>query len=185
MDAYLVIAPDIARYDEYRDGIIDHIYKVKLQHWDLNIRLLSSQALGKLTPLDIERVSGEVMQYLLRNSLDERNVQLRHGSVLGLAEVVLAIGKMKDANDGSFHGFLSAETLSSIAELVPIIEKKRLYRGKGGEQMRAAVCRLIECISKAGVPLAVQQQVSSISSSIRQLGLKWGVLTCLLSVCLF
>jgi len=34
-----------------------------------------------------------------------------------------------------------------VAGVVPAIEKARLYRGKGGEIMRSAVSRFIECIS--------------------------------------
>jgi hypothetical protein len=34
-----------------------------------------------------------------------------------------------------------------VAGIVPGIEKARLYRGKGGEIMRSAVSRFIECIS--------------------------------------
>ena len=163
-DAYLVIAPEIARYDEYRKVIIDHLYQIKLQHWDLGIRLLSSRALGKLTEIDVERISSEVVPYLLRNSLDDKNVQLRHGSVAGLAEIVSTIGVMKDASGGSFVGLLSLDTLDAVVELVPLIEKKRLYRGKGGEQIRASVCRLIECIAVAKVPLTVTQQVRLLDS---------------------
>lgn len=124
--------------------------------------MLSSQALGKLTALHTNHVGEEVIPYLLHNSLDERNVQLRHGSVVGLAEIILAIGEMKATRSGSFEGLLSTESLSQIAELIPAIEKKRLYRGKGGEQMRAAVCRLIECISIAEVPLTVPLQVRAV-----------------------
>ena len=40
-----------------------------------------------------------------------------------------------------------------IAGIVPAIEKARLYRGKGGEIMRSAVSRFIECISTAHVHL--------------------------------
>lgn len=36
---------------------------------------------------------------------------------------------------------------------MPAIEKARLYRGKGGEIMRAAVSRLIECTAILGVPI--------------------------------
>lgn len=163
-EAFLSIAPDIASYEEYRRIIIDHVYTVKLQHWDKTIRILSSQALGRLAPLDVSHVGDEVVQYLLKNSLDERNIHLRHGSVLGLAETILAFGKLRKANGGSFDGLLSEHSLLEIAEMVPAIEKKRLYRGKDGEQMRAAVCRLIECISIAGVHLTVPQQVSRESS---------------------
>lgn len=33
------------------------------------------------------------------------------------------------------------------------MEKARLYRGKGGEIMRAAVCRLVEAIATVRLPL--------------------------------
>lgn len=41
-----------------------------------------------------------------------------------------------------------------MAGIVPAIEKARLYRGKGGEIMRLAVSRFIECISLSHVTLA-------------------------------
>ena len=40
-----------------------------------------------------------------------------------------------------------------VAGVVPAIEKARLYRGKGGEIMRLAVSRFIECISLITLPL--------------------------------
>lgn len=40
-----------------------------------------------------------------------------------------------------------------VAGVVPAIEKARLYRGKGGEIMRLAVSRFIECISLYHLPL--------------------------------
>ena len=53
---------------------------------------------------------------------------------------------------------------------MPQIEKARLYRGRGGEIVRKAVCRLIECIAIAQLPLAVKMQVrllDSIDESIK------------------
>jgi tubulin-specific chaperone D len=73
---------------------------------------------------------------------------VRHGAVVGLSEIVLAL---KDE--------LPEELEGELSELVPKIEKLRLYRGRGGEIMRAAVCRYIECLSLAKVPLTVKQQV--------------------------
>ena len=164
-NAYLSIACHVAQYDEYRKGIIDHLYQTKLCHWDPDIRSLSSCSLGRLAPLDVDHFGARVVPYLLKTSLDERNVQLRHGSVLGLSEIVLAFGSMKQKR-GNFDGLLSKETLASIAELVPTVEKKRLYRGKGGEQMRGAVCRLIECISISQIHLTVSQQVGELPNYV-------------------
>lgn len=42
----------------------------------------------------------------------------------------------------------------TLAGVVPSIEKARLYRGKGGEIMRSAVSRFIECISVFNITLS-------------------------------
>jgi hypothetical protein len=73
---------------------------------------------------------------------------VRHGAVVGLSEIVLALKKK-----------LPDDSVTDLSELVPKLEKLRLYRGRGGEVMRAAVCRYIECLSLADVPLTVKQQV--------------------------
>lgn len=157
-DAYTAISLHIAQYDEYRRPMLKNLYDVKLRHWDKAIRVLASQALGKLTHLDTEYIESKVIPQLLENSLDPRNVQLRHGAVLGLAEIVYGYSLLVQ-KEKSIESLMKKETLSSLAELVPTIEKQRLYRGRGGEQMREAVCRLIECISIAKIPLTVPQQV--------------------------
>lgn len=158
IDAYTTISLHIAQYAEYRRPMLKNLYDVKLQHWDKAIRVLASQALGKLVHLDTDYIESTVIPQLLDNSLDPRNVQLRHGAVLGLAEIVNAYSLLVE-EENSIGILMKKETLSSLAELVPTIEKKRLYRGRGGEQMREAVCRLIECISIAKIPLTVPQQV--------------------------
>lgn len=148
----------MAQFNEYRRPIIDHLFHIKLCHWDPSIRSLASKSLKGLVPLDTEYFRSAVVPYLLQTSLDERDVQLRHGSVLGLAEIILAYETLK-SKDLDLDALLTKELMVSIAELVPTIEKKRLYRGKGGEQMRNAVCRLIECISITLIPFTVPQQV--------------------------
>jgi hypothetical protein len=57
-----------------------------------------------------------------------------------------------------------AELTPSVVDVVARIEKARLYRGKGGEIMRSAVCRLIQCMSMAALPLSVKQQVTLLDS---------------------
>lgn len=159
-EAYTSIALHVSQFGEYRRPILENLFQVKLRHWDKGIRSLSAQALGNLTHLDTPFIESVAIPYLLENSLDVRNVQLRHGSVLGLAEIILAYESLKSTK-GSLEDLLSQGTLANIAELVATIEKKRLYRGKGGEQMREAVCRLIECISITRIPLTVPQQVNN------------------------
>lgn len=49
--------------------------------------------------------------------------------------------------------FSLADKQKRVAGIVPGIENARLYRGKGGEIMRSAVSRFIECISIARISL--------------------------------
>ena len=54
---------------------------------------------------------------------------------------------------------LPDEVVAELSELVAKLDKLRLYRGRGGEIMRAAVCRFIECLSLSQIPSTVKQQV--------------------------
>lgn len=49
--------------------------------------------------------------------------------------------------------FFLSDLQKQVAGVVPAIEKARLYRGKGGEIMRSAVSRYIECTSIVHVHL--------------------------------
>jgi hypothetical protein len=49
-------------------------------------------------------------------------------------------------------GLLNDGLRSAIIEIVPTIEKNRLYRGRGGEVMRGAACTLLEAIGSSLVP---------------------------------
>lgn len=52
---------------------------------------------------------------------------------------------------------LPQNILAQVKLVVPMIEKKRLYRGKGGQIIRIAVCRYLECLSKSKVGLSPSQ----------------------------
>jgi hypothetical protein len=158
-NAFTSVAFHVAQFPEYQCPIIDHLYKVKLSHWDINIRTLASKSLHGVTPLNPDRMRDLAVPHLVEQSMND-DLHVRHGAVLGLAEVVLVLGEMEGTSFDEFNG----ETLESIVELVAKIEKARLYRGRGGEIMRSAVCRLIECISQANVPLTVKQQVRYLDS---------------------
>ena len=51
------------------------------------------------------------------------------------------------------HIYAHTALLSQVANLVPAIDKARLYRGKGGEVMREAVCKLVSACARVGLPL--------------------------------
>ena len=155
--AYTTVALAVAQFEEYRQCLLDHVMDSKLFHWDIAIRLLSSKSLSVLVPLETDLAKAVVIPTLLQKSISS-DLIVRHGAVVGLAETVLALTNTEwKEND---------ETLRvEIAELVPKIEKLRLYRGRGGEIMRSAVCRLVECISQSKLALTVKQQVKRTLSS--------------------
>jgi len=162
-DAYTTVAIHIASFDEYRRPIIRHLSEAKLGHWDGDVRILASKSLHNLVELDPTYIADVVMPRLLKKCTDD-NLAVRHGAILGCAEIVLAIGKMRDETDSTGDISMKDETANALADLVSEIEKARLYRGRGGEMMRSAVCRFIECLSLARLPLTVKQQVKLLDS---------------------
>ena len=148
--AYLDIGKQIAAYPLYRYHLINHCYSVKLQHWDEEIRVTASKALARITPLDPSYMMDTVLPILIEQALFPE-LFVRHGSTLGAAEILLALSEIPSQ--------LCGELKRSIRNLVPKIEKKRLYRGRGGEIMRAAVCRFIECVALARIQLVMRTQL--------------------------
>ena len=162
-DAFTSVAIHIASFDEYRRPIIHHLSEAKLGHWDGDVRILASKSLHNLVELDPTYIADVVMPRLLKKCTDD-NLAVRHGALLGCAEIVLAMGKMRDETDSTGDISMKDETANALADLVSEIEKARLYRGRGGEMMRSAVCRFIECLSLARLPLTVKQQVKLLDS---------------------
>ncbi len=167
VESFTSIAKKIAIFEEYRHPIIDHLYEEKLFHWDAEIRRLSSISLRMLTSLEPEYFTTTLLPDLLPLCTNE-NLTTRHGAVIGIAEIVLALGGWSEEEESkekpSKLDLLSDEQKVEIANVVTRIEKARLYRGRGGEVMRAAVSRFIECLSKARIPLGVKQQVGLLDS---------------------
>ncbi|EED95613.1 tubulin-specific chaperone d, partial [Thalassiosira pseudonana CCMP1335] len=159
-ESFLTISLDIAKFKEYREPIIQHLSRVKVVHWDAEIRTLASRALSRVSVLDPSYCATKVMPTLIQQCFSD-DLIVRHGSLLGVAEMVLAFGEL---NLVQGDATMSDDLKLSIAELVPSIEKARLYRGRGGEIMRAAACRTIECISTANITLTVKQQVRLLDS---------------------
>lgn len=153
-DSFLDLAVDIAKFDEYQTPIIRQLADVKLLHWDIEIRSLASKSLSRVSMIYCHNyIATNVLPKLLHQCFHD-DLVVRHGSLLGVAEIVLAFGNLAQQSE-----VLGDEEKSVIAELVPSIEKRRLYRGRGGEIMRSAACRMIECISNANISMTVKQQV--------------------------
>jgi len=166
VESYTSVSNRIAQFKEYTRPIIDHLCDVKLCHWDIEIRKLASLSLRGLVSCDPMYFTNNVLAELIHYCIDD-HISVRHGAILGVAEILLGLRSMryKNIKEDNIIGLLVLDNdAASIAEMVPTIEKARLYRGRGGEIVRSAVSRFIECLSIAKIPLTVKQQVSLLDS---------------------
>ncbi|KAL6642849.1 hypothetical protein ACP70R_021030 [Stipagrostis hirtigluma subsp. patula] len=109
-----------------------------------SLRELAAQALSLLVQYDMDYFGGHALEKLVPCTLSS-DLCTRHGATLAAGEIALKLYQL---------GFtFSTDMQKALSAIVPAIEKARLYRGKGGEIMRAAVSRFISCISMAGISL--------------------------------
>ncbi|OQR90902.1 tubulin-specific chaperone D, partial [Thraustotheca clavata] len=141
--SYLSVSLSIAKYREYRYALIDHLASTKIYHWDVQIRQLASKSLGALCALDPAYAVNNVLPGLLNAAISSQvDVIVRHGATMALSEVALQVVGVP--------AFINGECIRRIKLVVVEMDKRRLYRGRGGEMIRAAVCRIIDTVSRIG-----------------------------------
>ncbi|KAL3814931.1 hypothetical protein ACJIZ3_016199 [Penstemon smallii] len=143
-NSYIDVAVSIAQYHGYLHPFVDELLRSKICHWDKGLRELAASAISSLVNFEPEYFANSVFEKLVPCTLSS-DLCMRHGATLALGELILALHEQNYA--------LSTDKQKMAANVVPAIEKARLYRGKGGEMMRHAVSRFIECIAKAQVNL--------------------------------
>ncbi|XP_050236631.1 tubulin-folding cofactor D [Mercurialis annua] len=144
VNSYLHVAVSVAQYEGYLYPFAEELLYNKIGHWEKGLRELAAEALSALVIYDSEYFTSFVLVKLIPSTLSS-DLCLRHGATMAVGEVVLALHQCDYT--------LSADLQKDIAGIVPAIEKARLYRGKGGEIMRSAVSRFIECISLSHLAL--------------------------------
>lgn len=144
--AYADVSVFIARFPEYRYHLLDHLVSRKISHWDVQIRKHAAVALGKIGSLDPPHAMAHIFPNLLSSVVSpDIEVIERHGAALSIAELLISLAQIPVFLDGE---------LQKTIKMVPIeIEKRRLFRGRGGEMIRAAVCGLIQVIACAHLSL--------------------------------
>ncbi|KAL8235656.1 hypothetical protein R6Q59_016737 [Mikania micrantha] len=145
VNSYLNVAVSIAQYDGYLYPFMDELLSNKICHWEKGLRELASSALSNLVKYDPEYSANYVLEKLIPCTL-ATDLCMRHGATMAVGELVLALH-----NCGYVFPMVYKQKV--LAGVIPAIEKARLYRGKGGEIMRAAVSRFCECISIVNINL--------------------------------
>ena len=143
--AYTAVAPIVASFPPYRHALREHVLRVKIRHWDPAVRALAAKSLAALAvsaPLDASWVNDVALPALLPGTTSPE-LFTRHGSILALAELVLAAASTPAL-------VIPQATLDEVRNVVVKAEKARAYTGRGGESVRSAMCRLIACQCLAG-----------------------------------
>ncbi|EGG12651.1 uncharacterized protein MELLADRAFT_86847 [Melampsora larici-populina 98AG31] len=62
--AFLIAAPEVAKYEVYRQSILNHLITVCICHWDNEIRELASQSVGKIASYSINQISETILEIM-------------------------------------------------------------------------------------------------------------------------
>lgn len=155
-ECYIKIAAQVAQFEPYRRSMIDHIVNHKMDHVDIAIRELAAKSLANLVPIDKPYLLSTIVPRILPSCLHDSVVNLRHGALLAIAEIVGAVGQLPEARKPLQEELLHPRIQARIRDVPDATDRNRLYRGKGAEWIRIAVCRLIQAVSSAGIPLKAE-----------------------------
>jgi tubulin-specific chaperone D len=156
MQAYMQVAPQVASYPGYFAPLAWHLLHVKLHHWDKALRELAATALAGLVEVNPAFILQEALPHLLPLCTSSV-LETRHGAIAAVAEILPALHAIRDRTAQEDINLPHA-IACAIADVLPSIVRLNMGRGKGGEVIRGAVCRLIETISLTGVPLLTHQR---------------------------
>ncbi|XP_051165406.1 tubulin-specific chaperone D [Leptopilina boulardi] len=139
-NAFLKISVHIAQFEEYTKPLIDHLIGKKVNHWDTSIRELAAKALHNLTPRDPHYMVETVIPSLL-NMIDSIDLNVRHGSVLAIGEILEAL-YIEYRDDITIT--IGQEAVERIKKMVRTIRVRGQFKGLGGELMKQACATLIK-----------------------------------------
>ena len=141
MQAFLDVAPHVAIYPGYHEPFAHHLLHKKLVHWEKSLRELAAKAISKLVFIDAQYHASISLPELLVRC---RSVGLeeRHGALSGVAELLPALRTQLHHDS-----WIPKDVEESISCIIPDIVSLELTKGKGGEMIRNAACRLIKALA--------------------------------------
>lgn len=89
-NAYLNVSCFVGQYPEYLESMLKYLAFEKLQHCDVTIRVLASQALSVLSVFNPELIIKEVLLPLIEKCFSKA-LHIRHGAILGVAEIIIGL----------------------------------------------------------------------------------------------
>lgn len=144
-NSYLIISDFIAQYEEYTIPLIDHLVDIKTGHWDISIREITPKTLNKLTARNVEYMKMTILNKLLQKA-DSIDVNVRHGFILAVGEIVLAIKQLNQT--------IPVEVETMLSSLMIKFQTRDQFRGMSGELMRMASLDFIKNCSDASLQVS-------------------------------
>lgn len=131
--------------------ILDHLIEHKISHWDTAIRELTAKTMAKLTVRDPIYMAENVLQTLFAKT-DSIDVNMRHGAVLSIGEVVRSLKALQDEAKEPGVVFLTPQLQVTVNELLMKFLKRDQFRGLSGDIMKHCCCDFIRNCSRAQMP---------------------------------
>uniref|UniRef100_A0A182PP00 Tubulin-specific chaperone D n=1 Tax=Anopheles epiroticus TaxID=199890 RepID=A0A182PP00_9DIPT len=154
-NAFLHISEYIAKFDEYKYNLIEHLVSRKINHWDTNIRELSAQALSNLTQHAPEYMRNTIVPQLFQLA-ESTELNTRHGAVLALGEVINALQRL--TADGCF---VNDQITELAGQLIGKYRQRGQFKGMSGTYMKHGCASFIRHCSEARLPIAKREYLES------------------------
>lgn len=158
-NSYLIIAPQAAKKEAYREAIVDHLLLSKLYHWDRKIRKLAAASLAAVFNVDVS-YADKHLAAVVAHAVAATDINERHGALLAVAEAIAALPAAA----------VPQTVVDSAVSIIPALESRRLFRGRGGEFVREAGCRLILSVSIRGHVLPTHVDVLKLGGQTSKAG---------------
>ncbi|KAA1133836.1 hypothetical protein PGTUg99_023888 [Puccinia graminis f. sp. tritici] len=95
--SFLKAAPEVARFEEYREAILNHLLEVCVCHWDGGVRELASQSICMIARGAFNQIPLALLDRL-ELGLKSKDINQVHGSLLTLGELAKAVQSIKTEN---------------------------------------------------------------------------------------
>ncbi|KAJ1344307.1 hypothetical protein BSLG_001117 [Batrachochytrium salamandrivorans] len=107
-------------YPEYASSIINYLATSCREHWDMDMRILSSKSIGILTSIRPDYVTENVLSEMIKG-IHSQELEIRHASLLFTAEILHTLS-------ASNNGVWPIHHLENYLKTRPLIVAKRYCR---------------------------------------------------------
>lgn len=83
----LKIAPFVAQFKDYGASIVSHLANNRIQHWDIDIRMLAAQSLSIIAKDHQELITTDILASIC-SSCESYDIDIKHGGYEALANIL-------------------------------------------------------------------------------------------------